>query len=100
MKNHMMVNGRLLQTNKKRILLLCLIILVVVAGIQIKCGYDKYQKAPMAVHLALLSAGVILLEGICLAMVLEGIYFLNAAPLNLADADGAPCRAVLIDKFR
>lgn len=58
------------------------------------------QNAPMAVHLALLSVGVILLEGIRLTMVSEGIYFLNAAPLNLADADGAPCRAVLIDKFR
>ena len=55
------------------------------------------QNAPMAVHLALLSADVILLEGIRLAEVSEGIYFLNAAPLNLAGADGAPCRAVLID---
>ncbi len=55
------------------------------------------ENAPMAVHLALLSAGVVLLEGICLAKVPEGVYFLNAAPLNLAGADGAPCRAVLID---
>ena len=55
------------------------------------------QNAPMAVHLALLSADVILLEGIRLADVSEGIYFLNAAPLNLAGADGSPCRAVLID---
>ncbi len=37
MKNHMIVNGKLLQTNKKRILL-CLIVLIVVAGIQIKGG--------------------------------------------------------------
>ena len=29
----------------KRILLLCLIVLIVVAGIQIKGGYDKYQNA-------------------------------------------------------
>ena len=55
------------------------------------------QSTPMAVHLALLSADVILLEGIRLAEVPEGIYFLNAAPLNLAGADGSPCRAVLID---
>ena len=27
----------------------------------------------------------------------EGRYFLNAAPLNLGGADGAPCRAYLID---
>ena len=55
------------------------------------------QNAPMAVHLALLSADVILLEGIRLAEVSEGVYFLNAAPLNLAGTDGSPCRAVLID---
>ena len=55
------------------------------------------QNAPMAVHLALLSADVILLEGVRLAAVSEGVYFLNAAPLNLAGAEGSPCRAVLID---
>ncbi|MBR4869330.1 MAG: cyclase family protein [Oscillospiraceae bacterium] len=55
------------------------------------------QDEPMAVHLALLGADVILLEGIRLTDVPEGMYFLNAAPLNLAGADGAPCRAVLIE---
>ena len=55
------------------------------------------QNAPMAVHLSLLSADVILLEGIRLSAVPEGVYFLNAAPLNLAGTDGSPCRAVLID---
>ena len=54
------------------------------------------EDAPMAVHLALLSADVVLLEGIRLAAVPEGIYLLNAAPLNLSGADGAPCRAILI----
>ena len=58
------------------------------------------KNAPMAVHLALLSADVILLEGIRLAEVSEGGYFLNAAPLNLAGTDGSPCRAVLIDTER
>ena len=58
------------------------------------------QKAPMAVHLELLGAGVILLEGICLGKVPEGVYLLNAAPLNLSGADGSPCRAVLIDADR
>ena len=55
------------------------------------------QNAPMAVHLALLGANVVLLEGIRLSEVSEGVYFLNAAPLNLAGAEGSPCRAVLID---
>lgn len=54
------------------------------------------ENAPMAVHLILLNADVILLEGIRLAEVSEGVYFLNAAPLNLSGADGSPCRAVLI----
>ncbi|MBQ8217848.1 MAG: cyclase family protein [Oscillospiraceae bacterium] len=54
------------------------------------------QNAPMAVHLVLLGADVILLEGIRLSEVSEGVYFLNAAPLNLSGADGSPCRAVLI----
>ena len=55
------------------------------------------EHAPMAVHKILLSADVVLLEGIRLSSVSEGVYFLNAAPLNLSGADGSPCRAVLID---
>ena len=55
------------------------------------------ENAPMVVHLALLGANVILLEGIRLSEVPEGVYLLNAAPLNLSGADGSPCRAVLID---
>lgn len=54
------------------------------------------QDAPMAVHLVLLRAEVVLLEGICLTSVAEGTYFLNAAPLNLSNSDGSPCRAILI----
>ena len=54
------------------------------------------QDAPMAVHLELLSAGVVLLEGIRLSDVPDGAYLLSAAPLNLSGADGSPCRAVLI----
>lgn len=55
------------------------------------------ENAPMEVHLILLNANVVLLEGIRLADVSEGVYLLNAAPLNLSGADGSPCRAVLID---
>ena len=55
------------------------------------------EDAPMQVHLILLRAGVALLEGIVLDNVPEGRYFLSAAPLNLGGADGAPCRAYLID---
>jgi arylformamidase len=55
------------------------------------------ENAPMAVHQTLLSVGTVLLEGIRLADVPMGVYFLNAAPLNLSGADGSPCRAILID---
>lgn len=54
------------------------------------------ENAPMAVHQILLGANIVLLEGIRLSEVLEGVYFLNAAPLNLSGADGSPCRALLI----
>ena len=54
------------------------------------------EDAPMAVHLALLSRGVALLEGVVLQGIPEGRYILSAAPLKLAGADGAPCRAYLI----
>ena len=53
-------------------------------------------EAPMEVHLILLGRGIALLERIVLMDVPEGRYFLSAAPLNLAGADGAPCRAYLI----
>ena len=55
------------------------------------------EDAPMQVHLILLRREIALLEGIVLQGVPEGRYFLNAAPLNLGGADGAPCRAYLID---
>jgi len=55
------------------------------------------EDAPMAVHKVLLGAEVVLLEGIRLQEVPEGVFFLNAAPLSLAGADGAPCRAILCD---
>ena len=54
------------------------------------------EDAPMAVHRVLLAADVVLLEGIRLSEVSEGVYLLNAAPLNLGGADGSPCRAILI----
>lgn len=54
------------------------------------------KDAPMEVHLELLGANIVLLEGICLSDVPEGVYFLNAAPLNLSKSDGSPCRAILI----
>lgn len=55
------------------------------------------ENEPMEVHNILLKSGVVLLEGIRLDLVPEGVYFLSAAPLSLEGADGAPCRAILIE---
>ena len=55
------------------------------------------EDAPMAVHRVLLGEEVILLEGIRLSDVPDGLYTLVAAPLSLGGADGAPCRAILIE---
>ena len=54
------------------------------------------EDAPMAVHLIMLGAEIVLLEGIRLGEVDEGTYLLNCAPLNLGGSDGAPCRAILM----
>ncbi len=54
------------------------------------------EDSPEAVHLIMLGAQIVLLEGIRLNEVEDGMYFLNAAPLNLGGSDGAPCRAILI----
>lgn len=48
-----------------------------------------------AVHLTLLAAGIIILEGVMLADVPAGDYTLLCAPMKLAGADGAPARVFL-----
>ncbi len=55
------------------------------------------EDAPAAVHLILLGADIVLLEGIVLTHVPEGRYFLTAAPLHLGGREGAPCRAMLVE---
>lgn len=55
------------------------------------------ENAPAAVHRILLSAEVVLLEGLRLAGVADGTYFLFAAPLKLGGCEGAPCRAILAE---
>lgn len=52
--------------------------------------------APMEVHKILLDKEIVLLEGIRLRDVPEGVYFLCAAPISLAGADGSPCRAIVV----
>ena len=52
---------------------------------------------PQPVHMVLLGAEVVALEGLNLSEVPDGNYFLSALPLKLAGSDGSPCRAVLIE---
>ncbi len=47
------------------------------------------------VHRQLLSAGVAIVEGLDLSAVTPGQYYLHAAPIRIAGADGAPVRAML-----
>lgn len=47
-------------------------------------------------HLALLEAGVVILEGVNLRAVEPGSYELLCLPIRIADAEAAPARAVLL----
>ena len=51
-----------------------------------------------AVHRQLLSNGVPVLEGLDLSRVQPDTYFLIAAPLKIAGADGTPVRALLLER--
>lgn len=52
----------------------------------------------LSAHVSLLSYGIALLENLDLRGVPDGLYTLCAAPLRIAGAEGAPCRAVLLSE--
>lgn len=58
---------------------------------------DRSGDKEKYVHKKILGAGKIALEGINLYDIDEGFYYLYAFPLNIKGAEGAPCRAVLIE---
>jgi len=47
-------------------------------------------------HTVLLKAGIVIVEGLNLSQVSRGFYDLYCLPLKIADSDGAPARAILI----
>jgi arylformamidase len=57
---------------------------------------EARSDSPRPVHVALLSAGVLILEGLDLREAHAGPCRLICLPLHLPDADGAPARAVLL----
>lgn len=54
-------------------------------------------ETEIAVHTPLLRAGCAIIEQLDLSAAEDGEYFLCAAPLKISGAEGAPCRALLID---
>ena len=69
---------------------------VVIVGAGVIGGMLARELSRYKLSVCLLEKEIVLLEGLVLSAVPEGHYLLNAAPLNLAGADGAPCRAWLI----
>jgi len=65
--------------------------LVGIDYLSIQGYYDKSNT-----HTILLSAGVVILEGLNLSHVRQGQYSLICLPMNIVGAEGAPARAVLI----
>ena len=60
---------------------------------------DKSGLTDKSAHHTLLENNITILEGIVLADIEPGPYFLACAPLKMADSDGAPCRTVLIENL-
>jgi arylformamidase len=65
-------------------------------------GIDYLSIAPfeetLSPHLALLADEIVLLEGLDLSHVSAGIYELYCLPINLPGCEGAPARAILVDR--
>ena len=60
---------------------------------------DKSGLATKPAHHTLLSNHITILEGILLADIEEGEYFLSCGSLKMAGSDGAPSRVVLIENL-
>ena len=73
----------------------CVDINILLVGIDY-LSIDKSGLAAKPAHHLLLGHDITILEGIVLAHVEPGEYFLVAGPLKMANSDGAPCRAILL----
>ncbi len=63
-------------------------------------GIDYLSVAPyhqsIPTHRALLTAGIVIIEGLDLSAVAPGTYSLYCLPLKLVGSDGAPARTILV----
>ena len=63
-------------------------------------GIDYLSVAPyhqsIPTHRALLTAGIVIIEGLDLSAVASGTYSLYCLPLKLVGSDGAPARTILV----
>jgi arylformamidase len=63
-------------------------------------GMDYLSVAPYhqsrPTHVALLEAGIVIVEGLNLARIPRGFYDLYCLPLKIAASDGAPARTILV----
>ena len=57
---------------------------------------EPFEDKEFNTHHTLLGADVVILEGLALAGVEPGEYFLACLPLKLAGSDGSPARAILL----
>ena len=56
---------------------------------------EQFKKAGAPAHRALLSQGVVIIEGLNLADAEPGMYEMYCLPLRIAGGDGAPARVIL-----
>jgi arylformamidase len=56
---------------------------------------EQYKKAGGPAHRALLSQGVVIIEGLNLSEAEPGMYEMYCLPLRVAGGDGAPARVIL-----
>jgi arylformamidase len=71
--------------------------LLVARGVRL-VGVDYLSVGDEAAHHALLAAGVVPVEGLDLRGVEPGAYELICLPLRVVGADGAPARAILVER--
>jgi arylformamidase len=71
--------------------------LLVERGVRL-VGVDYLSVGDEAAHRALLGAGVVPVEGLDLRGVEPGRYELVCLPIHIVGADGAPARAILVER--